>query len=43
MGKDSDELNCAVNPLRQDTQNGCEHHCDDWRKANLWESWAVRS
>lgn len=43
FGKDSDELNCAVNPLHQDTQNGCEHYCDDWRKADLWEYWAVRS
>lgn len=38
LGKDSDDLNCAVNPLHQDTQNGCEYRCDDWRKANLSES-----
>ncbi|NJK53213.1 MAG: hypothetical protein HC936_11145 [Leptolyngbyaceae cyanobacterium SU_3_3] len=41
-GKDSDELNCAVNPMHQDTQNGCEHYCNDWRKAELLKSWAVR-
>jgi hypothetical protein len=42
FGKDSDELNCAVNPLHQDTQNGCKHHCEDWRKAELLKCLVIR-
>ncbi|NJM67484.1 MAG: hypothetical protein HC851_18330 [Acaryochloris sp. RU_4_1] len=42
-GKEPDELNCAVNPFHQDTQNGCKHYCHDWRKAELLECWAVRT